>query len=134
MEALNSAETMYDKLLAEIMIRDDYYQLLESAEWKTAENKEILQPENSQEGEKYIALIQRLDDEQPDIQFMTCSRADEEGKNLTEAQQEKVIEKKVALPVTGENIILYAGLGAIIVAIVIMLVLMKKAKKDENKE
>ena len=132
---LENAETMYDKLVAEITIRDDYAELLENATWTDVKDMEILQPENSQKGEKFIVLIQKLQAGnvvESDIQFMTCDRADDADVEYTNTTITKTIEKKTALPITGENLALYIILAVIIVAIVIVAIRMRYLKGKEN--
>lgn len=134
---LENTEKMYDKLENYVTIRDNYNKLLENAKWKDAENKEIMQPEDSQEGEKFIVLIQEIKDdkvEREDIQIMTCDREDDADVEYTEKQEVKVVEKRTALPVTGENLILYIAFGVVIVAIIILCIKMKKSEKDSKHE
>ena len=125
------------------MLADDYgipqleecSKLLKDAEWEDAENSEILQPKDSQEGEKFVVLIREVDGEdtvREDVQFMTCGRKDDEGVEVTEKETTKKVEKKTALPVTGENLVLYVVFGIIILAIIILVIRMKKAKNNEE--
>ena len=135
LSTLSNAEKMYDKLLAEIKIRDDYAKLLKDASWKDAKNKEILEPENAQDGEKYVVLIREVKDSKTvrtDVQFMTCGREDAEGVEKTEKEEEKTVTKKTKLPVTGENLALYISLGVIILAIIFVAIKMKKSKKEDK--
>ena len=132
---LNNASKMYDKLLAEVKIRNDFKKLLKDAKWENAENNEILQPKDSQEGEKFVVLIREVDGDdtiREDVQFMTCGRKDDEGVEVTEKETTKKVEKKTALPVTGENLALYIVFGIIILAIIILVIRMKKAKNNEE--
>ena len=133
LETLNSDETkMYDKLLAEITVRDNYKKLLENATWTKAKDKTIPEPKDSQNGEKFVVLIKEVKDGKSvreDVQFMTCSRADDKGVE----ELEKQVEKKKKLPITGENLALYIIFGIIILAIIVLTVRMNKAKKDEEK-
>ena len=129
--SLEKADNMHDKLLAETAIRDDYKKLIDDAKWTDAKKKEIPQPEDSQKGEVYVALIREVKDGETvktDIQIMTCGRADDEGVEETEKQ----VEKKTKLPVTGENLALYIIFGIIILAIIILIIRMRKTKKDEE--
>ncbi len=132
---LNNASKMYDKLIAEVKIRDDFKKLVKDAKWEDAKNNEIIQPKDSQEGEKYVVLIREVDDDETvreDVQFMTCGRKDDEGVEVTEKETIKKVEKKTALPVTGENLALYIIFGIIILAIIILVIRMKKAKNNEE--
>lgn len=131
LSSLANAKTMYDKLKAEVTIRDDYKKLLKDAKWEDAKNKTIMQPKDSQNGEKFVVLIREVkgdETKRKDVQFMTCSRADDKGIEKTEKQ----VEKKKKLPITGENLALYIIFGIIILAIIILIVRMKKSEKDEK--
>lgn len=133
--ALETASDMYDKLSIMITIRDDVASLLENASWEDVKDLAILQPEEAQKGEKYIVLIQKLDGsnvEESDIQIMTCARVDDEGAEYTNVTSTEVVEKKTALPVTGENLALYIALAIIIVAIIVIAVRMKYLKGKSN--
>lgn len=133
LETLNNDGTkMYDKLLAEITVRDNYKKLLENATWTDAKNNTIPEPKDAQNGEKFVVLIREVKDGKTvreDVQFMTSSRADDKGVEKSEKQ----VEKKKKLPITGENLALYVIFGIIILAIIVLIVRMNKAKKDEEK-
>ena len=60
---------------------------------------------------------------------MTCDREDDANVEYTEKQENKVVEKRTELPVTGENLFLYIALGVVIFAIVIVCI---KIKKEGN--
>ena len=133
LETLNNDGTkMYDKLLAEITVRDNYKKLLENATWTDAKNNIIPEPKDAQNGEKFVVFIREVKDGKTvreDVQFMTSSRADDKGVEKSEKQ----VEKKKKLPITGENLALYIIFGIIILAIIVLIVRMNKAKKDEEK-
>ena len=100
--------------------------------WLPVENLEILQPQDSKNGEKYIAFIKSINGDEIiiDAQFLTCDQ------NYTPIYEKETITIKETskLPVTFDSlttiIIVFA---MIIVAIVILLVVRKKASKKENK-
>lgn len=132
---LENATTMYEKLIAEITIRDNYSELLTNAEWTDVKEMSILQPEESQKGEKYIVLIQKMENGnsvESDIQFMTCNREDEADVEYKNETIVTTVEKRTELPVTGENLVLYIILAVIIVAIIIIAVRMKYLKGKED--
>ena len=132
---LENATTMYEKLIAEIKIRDNYSKLLSSVTWIDVEKMSILQPEESQKGEKYIVLIQKMENGkniESDIQFMTCNRTDEADVEYKNETIVKTVEKITKLPVTGENLVLYIVLAVILVAIIIIALRMKSLKDKEN--
>jgi len=129
---LENADGMYNKLLAEITIRDDYKKLIDNAKWQDAKKNEIPQPKDSQKDEVFVVLIREVKDRKTvrtDVQFMTTARKDDEGVEKTS----KEVKKKTKLPVTGENLALYIVFGVIILAIIILIVKMRKTKQDEEK-
>jgi len=129
---LENADGMYNKLLAEITIRDDYKKLIDNAKWQDAKKNEIPQPKDSQKDEVFVVLIREVKDGKTvrtDVQFMTTARKDDEGVEKTS----KEVKKKTKLPVTGENLALYIVFGVIILAIIILIVKMRKTKQDEEK-
>ena len=129
---LENANGMYNKLLAEIAIRDDYKKLIDNAEWEDAKKNEIPQPGNSQNDEVFVVIIREVKDGKEvrkDVQFMTTARQDDADVEKTP----KEVKKQTRLPVTGENLALYIVFGVIILAIIILIVKMRKAKQDEEK-
>jgi len=133
LEKLNDSSTkMYDKLLAEATVRDNFNKLIKDANWKDAKNKTISEPKNSQNGEKFVVLIREVKDGESareDVQFMTCARADKSGVDKTEGKK----KQRNKLPITGENLALYIIFGIIILAIILLIVRMKKTEKNEEK-
>ena len=136
LEEIENSSTMFDKLKAEIIIRDNYKTLLDNANWENAKNnKEIFEPENALKGEKFLVLIQEIDENgktvRTDIQFMTCDRKDKAEEAVT---KDKKVKKITRLPVTGESLALYIALAVVILAIIVLIIKMKKAKAQNNEE
>lgn len=101
--------------------------------WINVENLEILQPEDSKNGEQYIAFIKGDSEEKTiiDAQFLTCY-----DKYTPLYEKENITIKETSkLPVTYDSTItLFIILAIIIVAIVIVILIRKKVnKKEENK-
>ena len=95
----------------------------------------IEQPEESVQGDKYIVLLQKLENDNivaTDIQILNCFESEEIVKE-TEKVPVKVTTK---LPVTGEDITLYVILGIIIlviIAVIVRIVIIKSKGKNENR-
>ena len=129
---LENADGMYNKLLAEIAIRDDYKKLIDNAKWVDAKKNKIPQPKDSQIDEAFVVIIREVKDGKEvrkDVQFMTTARQDDADVEKTP----KKVKKQTRLPVTGENLALYIVFGVIILAIIILIVKMRKTKQDEEK-
>lgn len=123
----NSIDDTYINLSLSKQFYDLYVKLMPSnSEWTAVENSEILQPENTVEGDKYIVYIKETkgNDETVDAKFLTCVY-----------KEEKTITETVKLPVTFDSgAILFTVLGIIIIALAIFVFIrIKSNKKDENK-
>lgn len=129
MSKLNSVDTytelktyrefanLYEKLLNEI----------DTNKWEKAENNEVLQPEDAQNGDQYILwLIDTSKREKTlDVQILTSVRK----------ESQKVIKEKVTtnLPVTYDNNILLIILGILIIATTIVSIRIKTLKNKQEK-
>ena len=130
----NSIDDTYINLSLSKQFYDLYVKLMPSnSEWTAVENSEILQPENTVEGDKYIVYIKETkgNDETVDAKFLTCVYKEDAGVD----KEEKTITETVKLPVTFDSgAILFTILGVIIIALIIVAIIRKKSeKKDENK-
>ncbi len=97
-----------------------------TAEWIKVENDEIIQPEDSEDGEKYILWIKEENSttEKIDIQFLTSRK---------EYSEEKIVETiTTKLPVTYDNNTLLIVLAVLLVAIVVVCIRIKMLNKEEK--
>lgn len=130
----NSIDDTYTNLSLSKQFYDLYVKLMPSdSEWTAVENSEILQPENTVDGDKYIVYIKETkgNDETVDAKFLTCVYKEDAGVD----KEEKTITETVKLPVTFDSgAILFTILGIIIIALAIFVFIrIKSNKKDENK-
>lgn len=123
LELMNSFYSLYVEL---VPTADD-------SAWLEVQNSEILQPEDSKDGEQYIAFIKSVNGDETiiDAQFLTCY---EDYNPLYEKETVTIVETS-KLPVTYDSTItLLIILAVIIVAIVVVIIIRKKVnKKEENK-
>ena len=109
-----------------------YQQLMPGVrEWTLVENNEILQPEEARKDDKYIVYLKEETDPNTnlvDAKFLVCDYTPEEGVDKT------TVEEIVKLPVTFDSgTILFITLGIIVLALVIVAIIKRTNKKDENK-
>lgn len=120
---INSETDMYSKLVLYTQFNTLYNKLsseLVEADWQEVAGQEILQPEDTENGEKYVLWIR--EGNVIDAQFLT-SKYDEE----------KVIEKiTTRLPVTYDNNTLLVVLAILVVAIVVVSIRIKSLKKEDK--
>ena len=124
----------YTNLSLSKQFYDLYMELMPTnSECTEVENSEILQPDNTVEGDKYIVYLKEetADSITVDAKFLTCVYKADEGVD----QKEETITETVKLPVTFDSgTILFIILGIIVLALVIFAIIRVKAnKKDENK-
>lgn len=96
------------------------------AEWIKVENNEIIQPDDSEDGEKYILWIKEENGttEKLDIQFLTSHK---------EYSEEKIVEIiTTKLPVTYDNNILLIVLAILVAAIIFVCIRIKMLNKEEK--
>lgn len=135
MKATYSEKSMSEKIKEIRKLDAAFTNVLLKANWTPVENMTINQPEESVQGDRYIVLLQKVEDGTvvaTDAQILECFENEEEVKE-TEKVPVKVTTK---LPVTGEDITLYVILGVIVViiiAIIIRMAVLKTKGKDGNK-
>lgn len=98
----------------------------ESAEWTKVKENEILQPEDSEDGQKYILWLKQEDEQTKiiDIQFLTSNK---------KYSEEKIMETiTTKLPVTYDNNILLVVFAILVVAIVVVCIRIKMLNKKEK--
>lgn len=120
---INTSTDMYTKLGLYIKFNNLYNKLsseLLRENWVKVENQEILQPENTENGDKYVLWIK--EGNITDAQFLTSKYVEEKVKE----------EITIKLPVTGDNNTLLIVLGILVVAIIVVSIRIKSLKK-ENK-
>ena len=130
----NGVTDKYEQLKTVKSFYDLYNELEPSNDdtnWIEVENNEILQPEDTKQGEKYIVWLKESNqnDSVIDIQFLTSIREYENKKVPTE----KIIKETVNLPVTYDSIALFVVLGILIIAILVVVLLKIKSNKNEKK-
>lgn len=125
----NDETDMYTKIEFYNKINNLYENLkpTSQSDWLDVANNEILQPEDSQNGEQYILWLKEENktNTKIDIQLLTCNR---------EETEEKIVEKiTTKLPVTYDNNTLLIVLAVLIIAIVIVSFRIRNLNKKEEK-
>lgn len=122
--------TMYNKILFANKVRDAYVQVFTKAKLTDVVDMVINQPEESENGDKYLVLLQKVSGEvvqKSDVKYLNCT------KNLTTEKQKetKVIKTTSKLPVTYDSIFLIILLVVIVVAVIAVIVRMRKLNEKE---
>lgn len=121
---------MYKKIEMSEKFYNLYSKLVEEAKWQEVENMTIVQPEESVEGDEYIALIRKVEEgkETVDVQFLTAYDDYEEEI----IKEEIVTEETTKLPITYDSIALIVILGIIVIALVVVFIKIKRVSKKNN--
>lgn len=126
----NTSTDMYTKLEVYKEFNELYNNVvagLADADWKNVENKEILQPEDTEDGDEYILFIRNQANGTivTDAQFLTSKKV---------YSEEKIVEKiTTKLPVTYDNNTLLIVLAIVVLATVIVSVRIKSLENKDNK-
>lgn len=122
-----------------LLLLEEFYQIYSNlvpdskdSNWIGVENKQILQPVESQNGEQYILWLKKEQKGQNpiiDVQFLTC-KEHSERKMQTEQVEKKIASK---LPITYDSLVLVGILGTLVIAILVVLILKKRSEKTDGK-
>lgn len=125
---------MLEKIKEIKLIKIAFENLLQNANWTDVDNMTINQPEESVQGDKYIVLLQKLENGTvitTDIQILNCF----ENEEIVKETEKTPVKVTTNLPVTGEDITLYVIFGIIILAIIVVvirIVIIKVKTKNEK--
>lgn len=136
----NTEEMEKLSFVEKLQLTGEFYELYKKlvpetndSSWEAVNEMEILQPENSKNGDQYIVFIKSEKDNDIviDAQFMTCF---DKYSPLYEKEQ-VTVKETTKLPVTYDFTITLIGiLAIIIIAIVVILFVVKRLnKKEANK-
>lgn len=130
----NYTGNSYGKLKLAIDFYELYLlQMPESSEWIYIENGEILQPEDTVDGDKlivYIKEIKKDNREVIDIKLLECIRKEEQGKNQKTEEIKEQVKQTVRLPITYDSIALIVVFVVLLAAIIVFTVLKKRQNKN----
>ena len=127
-------KTMYERIEFAKNFDKLYQELINEAQWTEVENKEVRQPIDAQNGEQYIVLLKKVaenGEETYDVKFMTSYREDKEEK-IPARTETRTVQETAKLPITGDSIILFVILVAIILVAVIVWIRMKKLQEKKD--
>lgn len=109
----------------------DLYMKLMPTDWTDVDNAEILQPENTVQGDKYILYLKEEisgAEATVDSKFLVCEYKEDQGSD----KKEETITETVKLPVTYDSIALIVVFAIVILAIIIVAILKVKSNKKEK--
>lgn len=124
---------MFAKLNLYSEVQNIYNKLLnglDNKKWAKAEDAIIPQPQEAKLGDQYLVFVKENinNEETIDIQIMTCRD------DYTQEYETKdvVIKQTSKLPITYDNIILFAIAGVVLVLIILVVVLKLRNKKEDK--
>lgn len=138
-EQINSSYNemdMYERIKTAKQFYNLYNELKGLQNWLEVENMTIMQPNDAQKGEQYVVYLKKLGEdgnETIDVKLMTSYREDEEEK-IPGKTETRVVKETAKLPITGDSIILFVVLAAIVIIAIIVFIRMKKLQNKENKK
>ena len=124
---------IYEKVQFVAQFNETFNTVTSEANWQDVKDMMITQPETSVEGDEYIVLLKKIDNqgiETMDIQFLTAF--DDYKQNVV--TEEVITQETTKLPITYDSIALFIVLGVIILLAVIVFVRMKKLNKQNEEK
>ena len=125
-----------------LKLAQEFYKLYlklmpEDSEWEKVNNREILQPEDTNAGDKYIVYIKELKknrDEIIDIKLLECVREEAQGKKQIEEEVTEEVKQTVKLPITYDSITLIIIFAILVIAIIVVTILRSNHIKNNEKD
>lgn len=128
-------KTMYEKIKFAKDFYNKYNELIEKADWTAVENMEIKQPEDYEKEEQYVVMLKKVAEDGTttyDAKFMTTFFG--EDAEVIPAHTKTVEAQETAkLPITGDSLVLFILLAALVVIAIIVFIRMKKLNKKADK-
>ena len=131
----DNSKSMYERIKIANDFYNKYNELISDANiensWQEVKDMKILQNEDYENEEHYVVLLKKVaeDGTTYDAKFMTT---DNRG---TESLENQVTESQETskLPITGDSIVLFVVLAALVIVAVVVFIRMKKLNKKADK-
>ncbi len=123
---------MYSKIEFAKQFNNLYKELVNTASWQPVENFVIKQPSDAQKNERYVVLLKKTSKDGEiinDAKFLLSYRTDNQER-IPGRVETKVVKETAKLPVTGDSMVLFIALAAIVLALVVVFIKMKKVKNQ----
>ena len=134
----NYSGNSYGKLKLAQEFYNLYLQLIPNdSDWKNVSNSEILQPEDTKSGDKFIVYIKeekKSGEEIIDIKLLECIREEAKGENQKEETITENVQKAVKLPRTYDSIALIVIFALLVLAIVGVAILRNKHSNGKHSD
>ena len=127
------SEPMYTKIELANNFYNLYNELLSEVNWQPVdESMEIKQPSDATEGDRYIVMLRKVaeDGTTYDAKFMISNFGMDEGEAKTAQVSHQETSK---LPITGDSIVLFVVLAALVIIAIAVFIRMKKLNKKADK-
>lgn len=120
---------MYEKIQIGNQFNELYSKIISEAKWQEVKNMIIEQPEESVDGDQYMVLLKKIDEqgaETIDIQFLTAFDA----YNPKVIKEKIVVQETTKLPITYDSIALFVILGIVAILIVAVIIRIRRIIKQ----
>lgn len=126
-------KNMYEKLSVYSEFKELYTKLepaVNDKNWKKVEDYMVEQPQDSKKGEQYLVWLKKDINNKSviDVQLMSCNN----DYTPSYENQEVVVKQTSKLPITYDNIVLFAIAGILFVLIIAIVILKLRNKKEQK--
>lgn len=137
-DELNSDEYDSKPMYVKIELANNFYnlynELINEVNWQPVdESMEIKQPSDATDGERYIVMLRKVADGETtyDAKFMESNLGVQEGEDREE--QQVTTQETSKLPITGDSIVLFVLLAALVIIAIVVFIRMRKLNKKADK-
>jgi len=134
----DSSKSMYEKIKIANDFYNKYNELISNADvensWQEVKDMQILQNEDYENEEHYVILLKKVAENGTtyDAKFMTTdNRGTEEI--IPASTKQVTTEETSKLPITGDSIVLFVVLAALVIIAIVVFIRMKKLNKKADK-
>ena len=134
----DNSKSMYEKIEIANDFYNKYNELISDADvensWQEVKDMKIIQNEDYENEEHYVVLLKKVaeDGTTYDAKFMTTdNRGTEEI--IPASTKQVTTEETSKLPITGDSIVLFVVLAALVIIAIVVFIRMKKLNKKADK-
>ena len=137
-DELNNEDYENKPMYAKIELANNFYnlynELMAKVDWQpVGEDMIVKQPSDASDGERYIVMLRKVADGDTtyDAKFMESNLGIIEGEDKD--VQEVKTQETSKLPITGDSIVLFVVLAALVIIAIVVFIRMKKLNKKADK-
>ena len=123
-----NSNDMYNKIELAKRFRNQFQKMVEEAKWQEVENMIVEQLADSKADDEFVVLLKKTSKDKTTVYDLKLMKAGMSEVKPEITQVTNVIKRTSKLPITGDSLVLFGILAVIVIAIVFVIVRMRKIK------